>query len=380
MPNHVIIPSKPAPRSPAALGWAARVALATAVLACSAPHSDAQASLTRDQYVRFMDAALEKVDRQIKKSGSHNLLFSAQLFFAHGSAVKYFDIDTLTKYADGLKDAGARRIDINPGLSFNDNQDKYDRLVQYIRSIGLQVALNPEYNRGDRKYTRLADWEKDALPLYTELARRYQPDVFVLVHEPTTMTTRMGITASPAEWGSFVESTAAAVRKASPRTRLAAGGLAKEMDYFRTFVSMPVLDAVTINIYDLRDLQGNNQMIMMARGARKPAYILETWRQPYVGGPKGKTGTLESFISTGVGSKSFQTVDARWLETIAKYASGWGLEAFTPFWTQTFFLYGDGDVGALDYQYNSQVAKAIQGGQRTDTFRAYQALARQYGR
>ncbi len=94
--------------------------------------------------------------------------------------------------------------------------------------------------------------------------------------------------------------------------------------------------------------------------------------------PRGKA-TLEDIISKGTGDQAFQPLDAKWLEAMATYASGWGLEAVTPFWTQTFFLYLPEDAGGLDWSYNSKVVEALAAGKRTDTFRAYQGLARRYG-
>ena len=70
---------------------------------------------------------------------------------------------------------------------------------------------------------------------------------------------------------------------------------------------------------------------------------------------------------------------SKWLETIALYASTWGLEAVTPFWTQTFFKYVKKDGDALDPNYNQQVIEAINKGKRTKTFEAFKTIIQQKG-
>lgn len=337
------------------------------------------------QYISALNTQLDGVLRSVERRSRQPLVFSANLFFAHGAAIKSVPLDTLIRYADGLKEAGAQRIDINPGPFPWLNQDaetiaKHDSLIRHIRRLGLQLAFNPEYNRGSIKIKRFSDWETAALKFYAELARRYQPDIFVLAHEPTTMADRMGIRTTPRQWRDFVVKTAAVVKRASPKTRLGAGGLAKEIEYFREFASLTELDVLTLDIFNPEQLARYDEMIRLAKRAGKAVYIEETWRPPYFA-PRGwRRETLDTYMATGIGDAAFQKLDAKWLAAMAHYASARQLEAVTPFWTQTFFVYDPDGRGGLDPRFNVKVINALKSGGRTDTFRAYQRLSQQLGR
>jgi hypothetical protein len=330
--------------------------------------------MTPEQYEAGMRRALNGIIERAEHQPKHPVRFSANLFFAHGAMVKRFPADALIAYADALKEAGASRIDINPGplpwkVKDRETIEKYDALIRHIHQLGMEVSLNPEYNHGTLKIGTLSEWKDIAVDFYAELARRYHPEIFVLVHEPTTMTERMGIEASPAEWRDFVQKTAAVVKRESPGSRLAAGGLAKEIDYFREFAKLPEVDLLTMDIYNLRSIETNNEMVSIGRAAGKPVYIEETWR------PWQPLHTREQFAA-GIGSARFENLDALWLKAMVVYASANDLGMVTPFWTQTFFYYGAGDDSGLDNAYNQKVVEALRGKRRTNIFNAYQELAR----
>ena len=85
------------------------------------------------------------------------LIFSANLVLAHAAFIKYFPLDVLMKYADALKEAGARRIDIytNPAAwAQNDFATiaKYKALIEHIRKIGLEIAISPDSITGNWRY------------------------------------------------------------------------------------------------------------------------------------------------------------------------------------------------------------------------------------
>ena len=214
--------------------------------------------------------------------------------------------------------------------------------------------------------------------MYAELARRYQPDIFVVVHEPSTMASRMGEQVSPRDWRNFASRAAKIVKENSPNTRCGAGGLSWEKKYFQAFLELKEIDVMTIDIYNLRGLKTYNKMIRQARKRGKPVYIEETWRPPYYVKQAGMT--LDAVSMKGIGSTRYAGLDIKWLETITAYASTWDLEAVTPFWTQTFFKYADGDADALDPEYMRQVVDAIDHGKRTETFYAYKKLITQWGK
>jgi len=63
------------------------------------------------------------------------------------------------------------------------------------------------------------------------------------------------------------------------------------------------------------------------------------------------------------------------------YASTHGMEAVTPFYSQTFFAYvTSGPDRPIDREYNEQVLQALALGRRTKIFAAYRALQQKFGR
>jgi hypothetical protein len=336
---------------------------------------------TQDQYIDLMTKSLDRIVEKLRERPRHPVLFSANLFFAHGAVIPFVPPETLLRYADALSEGGARRIDINPAIDpWRDSTpeiiQKYDALIAHIRDGGLQLAINPEYNRTTDGSSDFASWTTAALPAYAEIARRYQPDIFVVVHEPTTMAARMRQRVSAQQWFDFAQAAIRAVKDASPKTRCGVGVLEYEAAYIQRFLALDGLDTVSLDIYTLRRLEAFDAIIKAAQARGKAVYIEETWRPTYTGVEAGGYGTLEDFVSRAIGNRAFAEIDAKWLEAISLYASAWNLEAITPFWTQTFFLYvtGGGD-GGLDPEYDRRVAEAIDQGARTATFDAYKALA-----
>ena len=337
------------------------------------------------QYIERTNAALDKLMAWASQKPKHRLLFSANLFLAHGAIVTRFPQETLIAYADRLKETGLHRIDINPTPQPWVNRDqatiaKYDALIEHIRRSGLQLALNPAYVEGQLPVRSFEDWQNAASGFYTELARRYKPDVFVVAHEPTTMNRRMKIEASPQQWADFSRAMALAVKKQSGRSRCGAGGLASEMDYFKEFLRVRELDVMTLDIYFLGAIPTYNQMVALARKAGKPVYIEETWRTPFQGARRGRNFSMADYVpGRTIASEEFQALDSKWLRAMTMYASAMQMEAITPFWTQTFFKYSRSQTSSLSYEYNAEAAQAIRSGQRTPTWETFRELIREYG-
>jgi hypothetical protein len=362
-------------------------------------------------YGSYLEDLDRKLDAVVKGSLSsysqprHSLTFGANLVFAHGALIKRFPPDILLSYADALKEAGAERIEIyaSPATWADGDSEtiaKYDELIEHIRKIGLAVVISPEFNYGERQIRQFSDWQEYAVPAYREMARRYRPDIFVVVHEPTTMADRMEIKTTPAEWRSFVEEAVNAVKEASPGTKIAAGGQYYEQPYYNEFLQIEGLDIMTLNIYSVGNLETYNSMIRAAVSRGSEVYIEETWRFPPqeleeavlpTDSPASAEGTAPESItpamhketcpaSKGIGLRDFEAIDRRWLEALTLYANAWGLEGITPFWTTTFFTYVERNGDGLSDEYNGRVEEAIRRHGRTDTFRVFQTLSERYGK
>jgi len=334
----------------------------------------------RQKYLQNLEQALEQVQRQLDGKKRHPLEFSANLFFAHGAAISSIPLDTLKRYVDALDEVGVNRIDINLGLIpwFEGDRkiiNKYDVLIKYIRSRQLGLVLNPQYTRGEIEDFNFQVWKNQALRAYEMIAKAYRPDIFVVIHEPTTMAKRMNQSISPKQWSKFAQEACDVVKRSSSSTRCGAGFLSHELEYFKEMLPIEKMDTISIDIYSLKGLKANNSMIQQARSAGKRVYIEETWRPPFISS-RHKPATLEDMMAKGIGNVVYQELDAKWLEVITQYASVWGLEAVTPFWTQTFFTYvSDGQAdGALDPNYNRRVIQAINRGKRSETFHAFKRL------
>jgi hypothetical protein len=330
------------------------------------------------RYFNSVNAAINHLINQCGALPKKPIIFSGNMTLAYGTAVRFVPVPVLLRYADALKEAGCRRIDFNPGLtSLSDPAvaDKYDALVRHIRELGLQLAINPEYMRGEAPIGSFRDYQALALKASSDLAARYKPDIIVVMHEPTTMAARMGLSIAPADWSQFLAAAAQAVKRASPRTRAGTGAFSRELDFFRNFAGLPDLDLLTLDIYsaDPQVLQACSQMIGMAHAAHKPVYIEETWRPHFITGrlpPDWQAGSLEQYSPKGVGNAIFAPLDSAWLQAISLFAATHGMEAVTVFRTTSFFRYvTSGPDQGNSPEYLRQVMQAIEAGRRTQTSR-----------
>ncbi len=341
-------------------------------------------ALTDAEYAARLEQALDRLIARLQGQARQRVTFGANLFLAHEVAIGGVPPGTLVKMVDALKAAGVRRVDINMGLSPWRAGDqpaiaKYDALIRHVRAEGLRLAINPAYARRHAEVRTVDDWEAAALPVFREIARRYAPDVFVVLHEPTTQDHRMGGGASPARWAAFARAAARAVKEASPGSRVGAGFLHSERAHFDAILPLPEVEVVTLDVYGLAGLEAYNRMITAARARGKPVYIEETWRPGFHAPRPGEAADLDVALSAGIGNARFASLDRKWLEAMTLYAATWGLEAVTFFWPQPLFAYVDRDASALERDYNLAVIEAIERDERTETYRALEALIRRHG-
>ena len=341
------------------------------------------------EYLGQVNAEMDKLLAEYARLPQKPLTFSANMILAHGSIVKRVPVEVLLACAEALKDAGVQRVDLNPGITsiFDPEvRSKYEALIAHIRRLGLQVAINPEYDKhNDTTITTFRGFENTVVKAYAEWAARFKPDHFVLMHEPTTMMARMGPDTTPRQWRGFIEATAAVVKRASPRTRIGAGAFAgaspREVPFYEEFAHMPELEFLTVDNYSGSHaaIARMDQMTRLAHEVHKPVYMEETWRPhfmpPGVQHKKGNSQESESVF--GFGYAGFEPVDAKWLKVMTLYAATHGMESMTPFQTRCFFHYAkappyDGPT------YDREVEQAILHRQRTKTFFAFQQLTREF--
>ena len=349
---------------------------------------------TNSTIISFMNAAV---------GTSHPIVMSGNLFYANGTSVDMMPQDFLLAYVDGLKAAGVQRVDLNPGVtSINDPTATalYDAVVQHIRELGLQLAINPEIDVADRAaFGSFLDFQSMAMTTYPALAKRYQPDNFVIVHEPTTQNARLGATTGTADWDNFVRTLAPLIKAASPHTRVGAGGFysSQEDAFFRDFVNLPTctpsnitagcLDFMTADIYSDTSFFQLNVWVQLAHQSGKGMYIEETWAPKDLPSPlpanwQALPGGLDSIALVGTCDLVFAELDVTWLNAMTLWASVAGLEAVTPFTTPAFFFYGsthadDADTTAA---YLAELQQAVMAGQPlTLSGQGYLTLSKQYG-
>jgi uncharacterized protein (TIGR03437 family) len=359
--------------------------LTTLLLAIAAVPLAAQ-NLTEQQYMASVNTAINSLVPTLG-TPTQPILFGGNLVGAYGTRIANEDLSVVLDWVDGLKAAGVQRIEFNPSMatmSHPGNVTKYDAIVRHIRELGLQLAINPEYETGEddpTPITNFAQFQAQALAEYQVLASRYQPDNFVIVHEPTTASARLGFTTTVSEWDNFILAAAPIVKAASPHTRVGAGcdynpqlnTYQNEEMYFQNFVTLPVLDFMTMDIYSSA-FDKFSEWVQLAQSNGKGVYIEEVWTPfdlpnplpPWNGEPP------EDIAVIGPVDSDFAAMDANWLHGIALFASANHLESMTAFTTEAFFYYGTVATATPDNTtYKAADEQAIQQGQLSTTGQSY---------
>ncbi len=345
------------------------------------------------QFINTMTAAIGAEASAIAPA-AHPLIFGGNLELANGATIGGTRQEVLLDYVDGLKAAGVQRVDLNPGVtSINDPNATalYDAVVQHIRELGLQLAINPEVSVGELgSNPTFEGFQAAALAAYPQLAARYQPDNFVIAHLPTTMAARLGVQTAPSDWDGFIRALAPQIKAASPHTRLGAGGFYNEDAYYQDFLGIADLDFLTMTIFDSSHFAQYVQWAQEAQAAAdathpngKSVYIDETWAPFYLPAQlpsNWQVDTLSSLALVGPCNSDFAAMDAQWLELMVQFASANGMEAITPFTTEAFFQYGPANADNPDEAaYSAAAQEAILQGQLTTTGRTYLAQSVKWG-
>jgi uncharacterized protein (TIGR03437 family) len=353
------------------------------------------AQQTEAQFIASVNSAIQPL---LALAPGKPIIMGGQHEFAHGLAIPNIDLESLLQYADGLKAAGAQRIEFNPGyLSLRDPavMTKYDALVQHIRQLGLMLAINVEYIPSQQPVTDFQEFQTEAVEGAAEIAARYKPDNFVIVHEPDTMAARMGIQTTVQDWDGFIRAVAPLVRQSSPHTRLGAGcyyaapaGAAQadadqENAYFQDFATIPDLDFLTMDIYNDNTFGQYQQWAQLAQAQGKGVYIEETWIPHYLTGAlpaDWESVGLDDLSAIGPTSADFAGLYGPWIHAMALFASTNGMESMTPFTTPAFFQYGTMGADRPEQNtYAKMVVSALANGQLTSAGQANLTYSQELG-
>ncbi|MGA3043747.1 MAG: hypothetical protein ABSF54_23490, partial [Bryobacteraceae bacterium] len=349
---------------------------------------------TEQQYIASVNTAINGLVGTLG-TPTQPIIIGGNLVGAYGTKIGNMDLNTVLDWVDGLKAVGVQRIEFNPSMatmSHSGNVTKYDAIVRRIRELGLQLAINPEYEVGEvdpSPITTFAEFQAQALAEYQVLASRYQPDNFVIIHEPDTAAARLGFTTTVTDWQNFILAAAPVIKAASPHTRVGAGcdyNLAlttyqNEDSYFQAFVTMPVLDFMTMDIYSTA-FDKFTEWAQLAQANGKGAYIEEVWTPFDLPDPIGPWNgePLADRALIGPVNADFAAMDATWLHGMMLFASANHLEAVTAFTTEAFFWYGPAGEDTPDNTaYQTADEQAIQQGQLTTTGQAYLTDSQQMG-
>lgn len=337
------------------------------------------------QFITTTDTAISSF-MSTSTGTQHPVILAGNLFYANGSLVDNMSEGFLLDYVDGLKAAGVQRVDLNPGVfTINDPTATalYDAVVQRIRQLGMQLAINPQIDTADaEQLSSFADFQSMAVMTYPALAQRYQPDNFVIVHEPTTQDARLGASPTTQQWDTFVRTLAPLIKAASPHTRVGAGGFydAAENTFFQDFVGIPTctgsnansgcLDFMTMDIYDYTTFTQLDGWIEAAQQSGKAIYVEETWAPKDLPNPlppdwQSLPGGLDSIALVGTCNIAFAQLDVNWLDAMLQWGAVNSLEAVTAFSTPAFFYYGTTHPGDVDTDtvYIPALEQAVQAGQ-----------------
>jgi len=323
----------------------------------------------------------------------------------------YYDVTV--RYLDALAGLGVKAIVVEanyPSLTptFNPNYrgyvDYFRRLGDEVRARGLryvveQNSLLPGYSAlpVEAYYQELKSqagsgkvrWGRERYEEALVIMGEIKPDYFVLVEEPTTHDSGLGVTLS--EWVFHVDVLAAALKEAFPAstTKLGAGsGTWEDARYTQAFAASANLDFVELHMYPLASpsLSYFDEMLerldmVKSTAPGKALLTVEGW--PYKAKASELAGGMASSEVFARGVYGFWApLDQRFLEINAKIAHHYGFAASGPAWSRYFFAYLDhGDTSlsgraALDVigEANRAAGLAMLDGKVTSTGRVFKDL------
>ena len=337
-----------------------------------------------EAYIRSTNKGLDAIDASLGNAKGKAPLFSADHFLGQGQNIRYSSIEALNAYTDGLKASGAQLIEFFAVQTQWPDKDpktiaKYDSTIAHARKLGLQIGFDPTVDPPPLKGGGYVVWKPWALAAYVEMARRYQPEKFSVLHEPAAMNARLREQVSPETWAAFAGEACDAIHTVSPKTQSTVGVLPFEHTVFEALIKVPQITSVGFDVYAVSEIAEVDAMIAQARSAGKSVHMAETWR-PHWEGLATVGGDATPFVPYYVGDERYVALDQHWLKTMVHYAAVRGMDAIMPFCTTAFFVYvpTGPDASEISKSYIQASGNAAIHGKRTPTFDTYKTLIKSY--
>ena len=132
-------------------GWLSRpFGKAFLVLIALATGARFLAAQSLTSYSTSLTSSIDSLMTQYPASAKSPVIIGAHVYLADGAIVQGVDTQVLLDYVDGLKAAGAQRIDLDPAIDTVNNaasEAKYDALVQHIRRVGAATGARSAIRR-----------------------------------------------------------------------------------------------------------------------------------------------------------------------------------------------------------------------------------------
>jgi hypothetical protein len=299
-------------------------------------------------------------------------------FFAHEVLVAGTSFATQLATVTALAEAGVQRIVIPMGqMPFRDPSASpgilsiYDAIVDLVRFYNIDLAMWITYSNLYYSVSSVAEWTTVATSMLDSIIDRYNPEFVSILHEPITVSERIGVAPNVGQWTTYMTDVAAACVTAGATEIAASFTVPTEEAYLNAAAAIGDFTGIELDIYSIGGLSVGTRMAATALAASKRVTIAETWRPSF---SPAASGTMDAAAIQYVGHSPFCGLDEKWVYAMNKWSRANGVTGVTPIWTQCYFAYGDPESGAFTPSLLTNAAIALARGQRAPVFDAVQRL------
>ena len=278
------------------------------------------------------------------------------------------------KFLDMLDELGINVVGVTmraPEHYSKSDLERYDKLFKEIRK--REMALKIWYDDGIKGQSG-EEYHELAYRATEYIIKRWHPDYYSIIHEPTVRERRYGFKMSKEVWLEHVERISDLAKHLDPNVTTIATVCNNERDVELVdyFVKIPSLDIVGFDIYYVwgidedsaeGDIIGKKVDLIHSHGKR--VWIEETWSSLQWSGRKR---------SPGFDDPERAWWDARWMRVITYYAQTHDIEAVEPFFTDRFILYPGYNPYANKQRFINDYKIALREGNRTKIFYAFKEV------